>query len=203
MKRTDSARLQPGTPGDAVRLPSMTSDDFAAHYQRYFAEIFSYLARRVPDKDLAQDLTAEVFERAFTKLTALHSQSTFRPWLFTIARNLVVTYWRRQRPVLKGLVDLDTLPQLSHASPEELLLRQERSSALLKVVEQLPQRQQDLLALKFGAGLSSDEIARAMGLSSVNVRVILHRTLRKLRQQDHLELDGKVSHNSQEGGPQA
>ena len=73
--------------------------------------------------------------------------------------------------------------ELAEISPEESLLEHERIATLLDLVQQLPQREQDILSLKFDAEVTNRDIARVVGISEVNVRVILYRTLRRLRDQ--------------------
>lgn len=158
-------------------------DAFATRYNEYFPKVFGYLYGRLEDKEVAQDLAAEVFERAFSRSMDLRSEEAFGAWVFTIARNVVASYWRRQKPAARALRDISWQMELASASPEESLLEREQITIILDLVRRLPQRERELLALKFDAELSNDSIAQVMGLSAVNVRVILHRTLRKLRDQ--------------------
>lgn len=157
--------------------------DFAARYDAYFPRVFAYLYGRVQDKELARDLAAEVFERAFTNAASLREAQAFEGWLFTIARNQVASYWRKQKPAAEALRGASWQVELAEASPEESLLEREQIAFLLDLIRQFPQREQEILALKFDAELSNRDIASVMGLSEVNVRVILYRTLRKLRDQ--------------------
>lgn len=157
--------------------------EFATRYNEYFPRVFAYLYSRVQNKEVAQDLVAEAFEKAFTKSADLRSDEAFGAWLFTIARNVVTSYWRKEKPAARALRAIGWQSELAEISPEESVLEQERIALLLDVVHQLPQREQDILALKFDAELSTRDIARVMGFSEVNVRVILYRTLRRLRDQ--------------------
>jgi RNA polymerase sigma-70 factor (ECF subfamily) len=66
-------------------------------------------------------------------------------------------------------------------TPEETVTKQQQLAALQELLLALPDREQEIIALKYGAELSTRQIARQMGISAVNVRIILYRTLRKLR----------------------
>ena len=71
----------------------------------------------------------------------------------------------------------------NNPSPEEMVSKGQDLVVLQQIVAELPEREQEILALKYGAELTNRQIARQMGLSSVNVRIILYRTIRKLRPQ--------------------
>ncbi|MFQ5878701.1 MAG: RNA polymerase sigma factor [Dehalococcoidia bacterium] len=178
-KKTEQPELGPV----GLRPAPEAVDEFASRYNEYFPKVFAYLYSRVQNKEAAQDLVAEVFEKAFAKSADLRSDDAFGAWLFTIARNVVASYWRKQKPAAGALRAIGWQSELAEVSPEESVLERERIAILLDLVQQLPQREQDILALKFDAELANRDIAKIMAISEVNVRVILYRTLRKLRDQ--------------------
>jgi len=157
-------------------------DEFAEKYQQFFPRVFAYVYGRVRNVQLAEDLVADVFERVFVKAASLRNNDAFATWLFTIARN-VVTSWGRKSS-RETVVDPAVLYAISPSSTSvenEILVREE-VAAVIECLRRFPQREQDIVALKFDAGLSNRQIAAIMGLNEANVRVILFRTLRKLRQ---------------------
>jgi len=167
---------------DAAAAAARRLDKFAERYKQFFPRVFAYVYGRVQSVPLAEDLVAEVFERAFVKAGSLRHEEAFSTWLFTIAHNVVASYGRRRGR--EPVVDPDILYAISPSSvsvEQDVVLREEVAS-LLECLRKLPQREQDIIALKFDAGLSSGQIARIMGLSEANVRVILFRTLRRLRE---------------------
>lgn len=157
---------------------------FADLYHQNFSRLFAYVYGRVSDKELALDIVADVFEKAFLNLSALRSLDAFPAWLFTIARNEVASHWRKKKPLAKALQEvaheLDLNQQLPN--PEEAVLQKERMAALMAHLRQLSKREQDVLSFKFDAELTNREIAAVLGTSEVNVRVTLFRALRKLRE---------------------
>jgi len=166
---------------DATAAAASRLDEFAERYKRFLPRVFAYVYGRVQSVPLAEDLVAEVFERAFVKADSLRHEEAFSTWLFTIARNVVTSYGRRRGR--EPVVDPDILYAISPSSvsvEQDVVLREDVAS-LLECLRKLPQREQDIIALKFDAGLSSGQIARIVGLSEANVRVILFRTLRRLR----------------------
>lgn len=157
----------------------MNADEFAAQYRRYLPQVLNFIRLRVPDEFVAQDLTSATFEQAFRKINQLRSADAFGGWLFRIARNEVGQYYRRRRPhaSLDNLLDLPGRGE----SPPEIAAQREELAAVLVAIANLPEREQEIIALKFAAGLSNREISQAMSLSESNVGVILFRAIRKVR----------------------
>ncbi len=160
-----------------------TDGGFVSRYNEYFPKVFAYLYSRVQNREAAQDLVGEVFEKAFAKSENLRSKDAFGAWLFTIARNTAASYWRKQKLAANALRAIGWQTELFDISPEESVLEHERIGVLISLLQELPQREQDILSLRFDADLSNRDIAKVMGISEVNVRVIIYRAIRKLRDQ--------------------
>jgi RNA polymerase sigma factor (sigma-70 family) len=172
---TQDARARPISGADLI-------DQFAEKYHQFFPRVFAYIYGRVHNVHVTEDLVADVFERAFQKAGSLRNDDAFSTWLFTIARNVVISNARKYGR--ETLVDPDVLKSIapSGGSVEGEILMREELTAVTQMLRQFPQREQDIVALKFDAELSNTQISNIMGLSEANVRVILFRTLRKLRQ---------------------
>ena len=160
------------------------ASEFAELYHQYFPKVFAYVHGRVQDKELSLDIVSDVFEKAFIKKQSLRSQDAFGSWLFTIARNEVSSYWRKEKPAAKAVQEAAWEKELHHQprGPEETLLHKERVDHLTLMLRQLPRREQEIISLKFDAELTNREIANVLGTSEVNVRVTIFRALRKLRE---------------------
>jgi RNA polymerase sigma factor (sigma-70 family) len=157
------------------------ADDYAELYHEYLPRILNYVRLRVDGEDLAQDLTAAVFERAVAKQHTLRRREAFGAWLFRIARNEVAGHYRGRRPT----VPLDWVDEhpANDPNPAEALMRQEELVRLQAALATLPERDQEIIRLKFGGELGNQEIAQVMRLRAGHVAVILYRALRKLRAQ--------------------
>lgn len=157
-------------------------DKFAEKYRLYFPRVFAYVYGRVHNVHLTEDLVADVFERAFLKADTLRNDEAFSTWLFTIARNVIISHGRKR--YRETAVDPDVLREIapSSATVEGDILLREELTAVTRFLRDFPQREQDIISLKFDAELTNVQIAKIMGLSEPNVRVILFRTLRKLRE---------------------
>lgn len=153
-----------------------TYDDL---YREYLPRIHNYIRLRVNGEDLAQDLTATVFERAVSRQHTLRRPEAFGAWLFRIARTTVAGYYRQRRPVV-ALDEADSQPAPGD-SPSEAVVRREELERLRQVVSTLSEREQEIIRLKFAGGLGNQEIAKVLRLRAGHVAVILYRALRKLR----------------------
>lgn len=162
------------------RAGAIDAHEFAERYRDFLPKVLNFIRLRVPDEAVAQDLTASTFEHAFRKIGQLRQEEAFAGWLFRIARNEVGQYYRRRRPEtsLDGLLELPA----RGASPFEAAAQQEQLSSVLAALAALSERERDIIALKFVAGLSNREIANAMHLSDSNVGVILFRAIRRVRE---------------------
>lgn len=157
---------------------------FAELYATYLPKVLNYVSYRIADPYVVEDLTSTVFEQALTHLDTYRvDKGAFSTWLFTIAHNTVATFFRKtQRQPL--LTSLDALPEImvKGASPEQAVLEAEQFRQLQSLIHKLPEREQEILALKFGSEMSNQDIARVLGLKPVHVGVLAYRAVQKLRQ---------------------
>lgn len=155
-------------------------------YQQYYERVLAYMRFRTGSTDTAEDLVAQVFERAVSHLDDLQSPGAVGAWLFRIARNCAADYFRRYRV----MVSLDTLVDGNHpreCSPEEELVAREERMLLLTQLNQLSEREREVIGLKFVAGLQNREIARVLHMPEGTVGSLLHRALSRLRDALHDE----------------
>jgi RNA polymerase sigma-70 factor (ECF subfamily) len=151
--------------------------DWEAVYREQMPRIYNFLRYRLRDEVVAEDLTAVTFEKAWRyRHTYQPHQAAFNTWLFTIARNSATDYLRRQQehePLSETAVS-------AAPTPEETISHRQDLAVLHQLVADLPDREQEILALKNGAELSKRDIARQMGLTAVIVGIILYLTLLNL-----------------------
>jgi RNA polymerase sigma-70 factor (ECF subfamily) len=161
---------------------------FAAVYDHFFRRVYNYVRYRVGEPEAAEDVTAQVFERALRHLPGYRaSRGSFAAWLFGIARHAVQDQLRHRRR--HPQVSLEAVEdRLSDQSkPDEQVEAAQTRACLLALIATLKQRDQEIIALKFGAGLTNRRIAELTGLSENNVGVILYRTIHALRQKLNAE----------------
>jgi RNA polymerase sigma-70 factor (ECF subfamily) len=193
MEAHDTAVLAGG--GIGVRAERKTAGDyqraFIEAYERHYTKLFAYVYSRVGNVELAKDLTAEVFEKAYVKGHSVREAAAYTTWLFMIAKNVVIGHYRRQKRENNGLARVKDSLWLSERQPdpETGALHGEEVSNLMRHLRKLSGRDQELLALKFEGELSYAEISRVLKISEVNVRVSIFRALKRLR--GLMEEDGR------------
>lgn len=161
-----------------LRSP-VTEEDFADIYRDELPRIYNFFRFRVGDGPVAEDLTAETFEKAWRKRHLYKDDlASFSTWLFAIARRIAIDHYRQQRPT-SSLEDINHL--VTNETPEALTQKRSDFERLSSLLGQLDDRERELVALRYGAGLTNRAIADLTGLSESNVGVILHRTLKQLR----------------------
>ena len=172
-------------PNELVHVQSAQEERsaFGRLYDHYFPKVYSYLLYRVQDPQVADDLAAQVFERALTRLDQYcPERGAFSTWLFAIARNRLKKHWRRQK--VRQLIPLDAVRNRPAATVpvEELVAQNDQLARVLPLIRALDERERNILALKFGAGLSNRRIAEITGLTPNHVGVLVYRTLKQLRE---------------------
>jgi RNA polymerase sigma-70 factor (ECF subfamily) len=154
-------------------------EDWEALYAEQLPRVYNYFRYRVGPGPEAEDLTSITFEKAWRARNRYRRDlSAFGTWLFAVARNVAVDHYRRRRRQVP-LEEAGELP--GGATPEELSERRSDVERLTRLMAGLPERERELLALKYGAGLTNRAIAGIARLSETNVGTVLHRTIQQLR----------------------
>jgi len=153
---------------------------FEALYRDSRRDLYAYVCSLLGDPAAAEDVTALAFERAYRRRRTFdRRRGEARAWLFGIARNAALDELRRRRRVatLAG-----EPPDEQLAGPEDGAEVALRRTAVRAALAELSPRERELVALKFGAGLTGGEIARVLGMSETGVSTFLYRTMSKLRE---------------------
>lgn len=158
---------------------SISEADFEEMYRVELPRIYNYFCYRVGDATVAEDLTSETFEKAWrNRWRYRHDLAAFSTWLFTIARRVAQDHYRKKRDDLP--LEQATKPDSSE-NPEDLTEQNADLAQLSVLLSRLGDREKELVALKYGAGLTNRAIARLSGISESNVGTILYRAVQKLR----------------------
>lgn len=157
-------------------------DAFACLYETHLDRIHRYIYFRVFDRELAEDLTSLVFLKAYEHLGTFKSRHIpFLGWLYRIAHNTVIDYYRTRKTVVP-LEDVDLL-KLSHSDKvDEKLDLNMCSQKLAEALDQLTSMQREVLILRFIWGLSPMEIADKLKKGRGAIRALQMRGLRRLAQ---------------------
>jgi len=161
----------------------LTKADFSMLYETYYKKVLAFVNKRVSNKEIAEDLTSEIFEKVLTKIQDFQWQGiTVSAWIFRIARNHIIDFYRKnnKRKKEKSLEDVANYVVSNAPNVEIELLADEEEVALYNSIRELKTEDQYLVYYKFFEGLSNKEISRITGLSETNIGTRLHRIRRKL-----------------------
>ncbi|MEX2375943.1 MAG: sigma-70 family RNA polymerase sigma factor [Dehalococcoidia bacterium] len=156
------------------------AEAFGHLYDRLQPEILRYLIVRVRDRDVAEDLTQQVFLKAWQAIPRYeHRGAPFRAWLYRMAHNQMVDHFRTSR----ATTDLDGIDIPEDAEAEERLLTAETNEVLQTALERLSEDHRQVLVLRFLMEKSAKEIGEIMGRKEVTVRGLQMRALQALRRE--------------------
>jgi len=174
-----------GATSDA-RGGSMPTEIFAHIFDTYYSRVFKYMCYRINNHYTAEDLCSQVFEIVISKYNSFSPEkSNFEVWLFAIARNCVTDYFRAQKRRNHFSLDAIMHMVLPKSSPEDIVIREDSNEALFKALAMLSDKERNMIAMKYAAGLKNAEIAELLGVSGSNIGVVLHRSLKKLQKELH------------------
>ena len=161
--------------------------DWEAIYAEALPRLYNFFRYRVGNDALAEDLTSTTFEKAWRKRESYRRDlAGFYTWMFAIARNVATDYFRRHKEVI-SLDEIVANPNPAFLisdpgeGPEEAVQKAADFNHLSNLLRQLPVRDQEIVAMKYGAGLSNREIARLMNTSESNVGTLASRLVARLR----------------------
>ncbi len=157
---------------------------FEALYRKYVAQVYNFALYELRNPHAAEDVTAQVFLRALAALPRFREQgeddaSSFRVWLFQIARNSLSNERRRVRRHPQTSLDAAVEMPSTDDVPRSAARRAEVRHAL-NAINDLPPDRRRVLVLRFVNELSTREISQIMGRSEAATRVLIHRSLQSV-----------------------
>lgn len=171
--------LEPNESQLAAQARQGDREAFGDLYELYLDELYRYVFYRVNHRLDAEDLTEQVFLKAWEKLSHFRGEIPFRSWLYRIARNTVVDHYRTRKqtePLNEANSPIDPV-----TPPEAHVLNREETNRIVTVIARLAPLQQDVLLLRFIMGLSAEETAQVLDRSAGSVRVTQHRALKEMQ----------------------
>lgn len=172
---------QPDPQDIASRAAQRDTSAFAALYDEHLNSVYRFVFFKVGDPTLAEDLTSEVFSKAWENIDRFEWRDLpFQHWLLRVARNVVVDHWRAHRRFPASLDGLYEIPS-DAMPPDEVVARDAEVERVRLALKSLPDDQRDVLILRFIEGYSHADAAQVLGKSVVAVRQIQVRALRALR----------------------
>lgn len=160
----------------------MEKDVLERLYRRHTKAVYLYLYSLCHNRALSEDLMQETFLRALCSLELAGTE--LLPWLLTVARNLYLDTWRRER---RGRIQDQAGSREKETDIDsgkgilEMMIRKEQNQKLYRAVQKLGNTEREAVVLYYFADLSQEEIAKILGLTYGNVRVILYRAKKNLK----------------------
>ena len=169
--------------GELIARANEDPEVFGELYRKYVDRIYNYHYRHTSNRDVAEDLTSRTFYRALRSLNRYRDKkgATFQSWLFRIAHNLVVNWYRNTSRHPKVSADkLGALPA-EHGNPHRIVEETESQRRMLAMIEDLPEDRRTLILLKFVEKMTNAEIAQVLNRTEGAVKALYYRTLKSLR----------------------
>ncbi|HLT74066.1 MAG TPA: sigma-70 family RNA polymerase sigma factor [Ohtaekwangia sp.] len=149
-------------------------------FERYHKRIFNFLAQLSNDREVAEDLTQNVFLRMIRYRNSFRDDSRFTPWIYQIARNVYADHYQMAKKTHKETVDFakvsDSIPDESDQGVNE------KEELLYRSMERLSEEQRELLIMTRFQHMRYEEVAQIMNTSVSNIKVKVHRAIGKLRE---------------------
>jgi RNA polymerase sigma-70 factor (ECF subfamily) len=173
--------IEDAVPRRLAAWMSTAEPDWDAIYADELPRVYNFFRYRIGDRPEVEDLTSQTFEKAWrARFRYRRDVAGFTTWLLTIARNVAIDYFRSVR----AHAPLDEAAGRSAGiTPEEQAAHRSDVERLGLLMSALPDRERELLSLKYGAGMTNRAIARVTGLSESNVGTIVHRAVQSLREE--------------------
>ncbi len=163
-------------------------DAFEALMHKYYARILNFIYRFTGNREVAEDLTQEVFLRVYNSASGYTPRSRFQTWIYTIARNISLNELRRHKRRVLSLDEThDTgagVRQVQNADavlPDEAILHRERAQAVRMAIDALPKNQRMAVILRRYESFSYAQIAATMQVSEKAVKSLLSRAKQNLK----------------------
>ncbi|WP_231506328.1 sigma-70 family RNA polymerase sigma factor [Paenibacillus sp. UNC451MF] len=142
----------------------LSTEMFAQIFDTYYKRVYKYICYRINNHYAAEDICSHVFEVVISKYHSFSPEkSNFEVWLFAIARNSVTDYFRSQKHRADFSLNSILNIVLSKPTPEEIVIRDDNNKALFTALAKLSDKERNIIAMKYAAGLKNSEIADLLG----------------------------------------
>ncbi len=149
-------------------------------YEENFDRIYRYIVLKIGDRTEAEDMTQQVFLNALKSISSYKWKGMpFSAWLFRIAHNQIVDYYRKKSR--RATVPLDESITAGDSDPRKLTERKVEIEQMAQATKKLTKAQQEVISLRFAGDLSIAEAARAMGKSEGAIKALQHSAIAALR----------------------
>ncbi len=150
-------------------------------FERYNKRIFNFLARMTMDREVAEDLTQNVFLRMIKYRNSYKEGSKFQSWIYQVARNIFSDHYQATKNRKADFVDVEKMSDRMAESEESMML-DDQEKLLYRSMSLLNEEQRELLVLTRFQQMKYEEVAVIMNTTVANIKVKVHRAITKLRE---------------------
>ena len=162
------------------RAQNGDKEAFTELYETYFSKLYRYVVVRIGNRAEAEDMTQQVFVKAYKSISSYRWKGVpFSAWLFRIAHNLVVDFFRKESK--RPTVPLEESLMASNDNVQQIVERRLDVERVMAATQQLTAAQREVISLRFAGGLAIAEVARVMGKSEGAVKALQHSAIAALR----------------------
>ncbi|RDW20071.1 RNA polymerase sigma factor [Oceanobacillus arenosus] len=178
---------------DRELIRQILNNDYRAMeelHRRYVDRIFNYIYHQTNDYHDAEELLQDVFFKTAKRLHQFEGKSSFKTWIFKIARNVVIDYYRKNKDKRKNTtIEENSIESLGEAaSVEHTVLQNLHMMEVMRAIDKLPEHYQMVLHLRFIEDFTLQETADAMGKTVLSVKAMQLRARRALSEQINMEV---------------
>lgn len=161
-------------------------DDFSILYYQYVRKIYKFIYYKVQHRETAEDLTSQTFMKALEKINSFSNEkSSFSTWVYTIARNNVIDYYRTKKNNFDINDVWDLWDNTDIERDTDLKYKLEKVVVYLK---ELKPEQREIVMFRVWGDMSYKEISEIMGKSEGSCKMIFFRTVKELKEKMPLEV---------------
>lgn len=151
-------------------------------YHLYSEDIYRFILMMIGDNEQAKDLTHDTFIKAYNSINFFKGEASDKNWLFYIARNIVVDYMKKRKPILFMVDCFSAIISNDHV-PEDIAILGEREEQLYRSLRKLKRSYREVIILRKIKELSIQEAAEILNWSEGKVKITLYRALLALKNQ--------------------
>lgn len=163
-----------------INLAKQDPLKFKPLYEKYYEQIFRFIYNRIEDKNLAYDITADVFYKSLSKLnTYKHQDMPFSSWLYRIARNELIDIFRKNKAI--RVISVSSVKLKDMIDDIELEYKEEYRQKLMKLIAELDDEDLQLIELRFFEDKPFKDIAEIISGTEAGVKMRLYRLLKNMK----------------------
>lgn len=171
------------------------AEAFGHLYDLFLDKIYRFIFLKVSNKQEAEDLSQQVFMKAWEAIGRFEDEGVpFSSWLYKIARNLVIDFYRTRKASISLEENIDSEVLWDEIDAGEEIVRNHEKETILIALNDLTEDQKDVILLRYIEDLSYDEIAKITNKNQTALRILQYRGMKKLR----VILEGKKNKKADE-----